>query len=146
MKSKMWFVGLALISSTVILSACQTSDPSKVRMGGGVQSVATKAGKPVLLTNILNYNPDCSIGRSPTVKVVSGPSHGGVQFKNVAGMLPKGPENAPNQCHSRRIAAIASYYTPAAGFTGSDKVTISAQLAGQPQNFDFFTFNITVSK
>jgi hypothetical protein len=95
MKFRVWSVGVALVSSAVLLSACQTSDTNKVRTGGGVQSVTTKAGKLVLLTNILNYNPDCSIGRSPTVKVISGPSHGGVQLKNVAGMLPKGERTEP---------------------------------------------------
>jgi len=48
--------------------------------------------------------------------------------------------------HFANISVIFLCNTPEPGFVGSDKVTSSAQLAGQPQNFDFFTFNITVTQ
>ncbi|UGX87077.1 hypothetical protein [Phyllobacterium meliloti] len=146
MKLNTALIGLVLVSSGLLVSACQTADPSKVTMGSSTRSLTTKAGTQVLLTNILNYNPDCSTGRAPALKVISGPSHGTVQFAKVSGTLPKGPEGSPNKCHSRRISATSIRYTPAAGFSGVDKVTVSGQMAGQPQYFDYFSFTISVTK
>ncbi|SDN85201.1 hypothetical protein [Phyllobacterium sp. OV277] len=141
------FAGLVLISSGLVVSGCSTPTvPGKVTEGSSIRSVKTSAGKSVGLTNVVGQNPDCSISRAPKVKVSSAPSHGTVRFSNVSGLMPKGPGPTPNKCHSRRIIAVAATYTPAPGFVGTDTVTLSSNFAGYDQYYEYYSFNITVTK
>jgi hypothetical protein len=147
MKFTTVLAGLALISTGVLVSACETASvPGKVSSGSSIRSVKTTVGKQVGLTNVLGQNPDCSVSRAPKVKVASAPAHGTIQLRNVAGMMPKGPGDTPNKCHSRRVAGVSADYTPAPGFVGTDKVTISANYAGYSDYFEYYAFNITVTK
>ncbi|MGO4450906.1 hypothetical protein AB4Y96_18480 [Phyllobacterium sp. TAF24] len=145
MKLNTALIGLVLVSSGLLVSACQTSDQSITRTGSTVYAVSTKAGQQVLLTNVYKINPDCSTTWHPTLKVVSGPQHGTVKITRSSIFPAFGAGHALHKCNSRRASAVAPVYTPAPGFVGTDTIDISSTIMGDNRSFDYYSFRITVT-
>jgi hypothetical protein len=101
----------------------------------------TKAGTSVLIYQTTSINPDCSPAGIPEVKVVSGPSHGKVEFLRV----PVLPNVTPkSKCYSVKVPGVKARYTPDAGFVGADKVRIRNKLI--EGGFAYGNITISVSK
>jgi hypothetical protein len=139
-------VALAMIP-LVALSACETTHGTKtgrhVTWNRTVQS-----GKTGSLSAFSQVNPDCSIGRLPTIQVVSGPSHGTVKIvrEDRFPAFRNGSDGEARQkCNTRKVPMVAVLYTPSPGFTGSDEVKIVAK-GVIDDNYQFVNVHVSVSK
>ncbi|MBB3234309.1 hypothetical protein [Phyllobacterium endophyticum] len=137
--------GLTLVASSLVVSSCQTSDPKFTKSGSAIYSIPAKAGHKTGLLNNYMVNPDCSSGRTPDFKVVTAPANGTVDLWRGTVSPSFRPGHPQEKCNARKIAAVGAYYTPRAGFVGSDTVVVSSKAPGSDV-FSYVTLNINVTK
>ncbi|EJN01653.1 hypothetical protein [Phyllobacterium sp. YR531] len=141
------FYGIALVSACLFVSGCETSDLSKTYTGSTTLVVPAKSGQKTPLSNMFTPNDDCSSGRPPSIKVVSGPAHGSVNIVRSTVSPTFEPGNALHKCNSRKLSAVSAVYVSAPGYVGKDSVRVSSQVAGNPTGYyDYYEFRIDVTK
>jgi hypothetical protein len=73
---------------------------------------------------LYSLNPDCSLAGMPSMEVLTAPSHGSIEVRNVES-FPAHPATDPrHECNQRKSAMTGALYTPDTGFIGSDKFVI----------------------
>jgi hypothetical protein len=143
MRLKKVFCGLALISSGLLVSACQTADLKIAKTGSGVDTFTIKQGERAY-NGFYMVNDDCSSPRTPTVKVISGPSHGTIDISSGSGFPTFAAGERRYKCNSRKVPKIIVSYTPAPGFVGADAVVVSHIVAGSDSSsYVNMRFNVT---
>ena len=78
----------------------------------------------VTLTFATSVNPDCTTPGTPVVRVSGEPVHGVVAIVPRKGFAAFPSANPRSACNKIKIAGVGADYTPTAGFTGSDLVTL----------------------
>ncbi|MEK1851617.1 MAG: hypothetical protein AAAC48_06945 [Phyllobacterium sp.] len=137
--------GLALISSSLWLSACQTDDQKTTRTGSTVYTVSAKSGQKVGLLSNYMVNPDCSSGKVPDFKVATAPANGAIDLWH-GSVSPAFREGHPQyKCNARKVAAVGAFYTSRAGFAGTDHLVVSSKAPGSDV-YSFVNVHITVTK
>ncbi|ABC93863.1 hypothetical conserved protein (plasmid) [Rhizobium etli CFN 42] len=69
-------------------------------------------------------HPDCTTAALPRLKVLDGGKHGKIQIVHEK-VFPNFARSSPRyKCNGRKVDGAVVYYTPGAGFTGSDKVRL----------------------
>jgi hypothetical protein len=104
------------------------------------QKVAV-AGKPLLLAQLAEINPDCSSLGHVEIRTVSPASHGSVSFKR-GGIFATFAAPNRSHCNRRRVQGVTAVYVARRGYTGSDSVTL--EFLGSSGRYDRRTFNILV--
>jgi hypothetical protein len=130
-------------ASTILflfLAGCSTSS------GGSVSHLSwtktTSSGKPVLLSDHYQVDPNCTFLTPPPVQIVSGPAHGTTRIE-LAKVYPSfKPDNVRYKCNSVQGNGIRVYYTPSPGFKGDDQVVVRSDFGGGETNE--ITVGITV--
>jgi hypothetical protein len=145
MKLKAALAGFALISSGFLVSACQTPDPTATKTGSGVETASAKSGVKTALSGFYKVNDDCSSRVLPELKVVSGPSHGTIDFSRGSSRPSFRQGERRYKCNSQNVSKIYVNYTSAQGFVGEDSVTISSKTAGS-DFYSYVSFSINVTK
>jgi hypothetical protein len=78
---------------------------------------------------LYSLNPDCSLAGMPSMEVLTAPSHGSIEVRNVES-FPAHPATDPrHECNQRKSAMTGALYTPDTGFIGSDKFVMRGVFA-----------------
>lgn len=80
--------------------------------------------KDIRIGVYLNVQPDCTSGPLPTIRLLSQPEHGKVTVK-------PGKISATNyrQCLALQVPALVAFYRSAAGFSGTDTLTLEIKFS-----------------
>ena len=87
-------------------------------------SKTTIPGKTIWISFHYEVNPDCTLLAIPTVQVLAGPQHGTTSIRSENIFPDFESSNIRHKCNSTKVGGINVYYTPSAGFRGSDQVTL----------------------
>ncbi|MGO4449037.1 hypothetical protein AB4Y96_08930 [Phyllobacterium sp. TAF24] len=144
MKFTTVLTGLVLVSSGLLMSACQTADPTATKTGSGSETASVKSGVKTQLSGFYKVNDDCSSRVPPELKAVSGPSHGTIDFSRGSSRPSFREGERRHKCNSQNVSKIYVSYTSTSGFVGKDSVTISSKTAGSDfYSYVNFTINVT---
>ncbi|MGO4450907.1 hypothetical protein AB4Y96_18485, partial [Phyllobacterium sp. TAF24] len=111
MKLKTVLTGVVLVSSGLLMSACQTADPTVAKVGSSTEKATAKSGEKATLLSFAGVNDDCSSQIPPQLKVVSGPSHGTIDFSRGSGRPKFAQGERRYKCNSHNISKIFVEYT-----------------------------------
>ena len=102
------------------------------------RQVKGRAGRTIRLLTITNVRADCTSGPLPTVRLATAPKHGRVAVQ-------RGKYTATNrrQCLAVEAPALVALYRPAAGFDGTDVVTLEIRFDGKPPQLRRYTISVT---
>jgi hypothetical protein len=81
-------------------------------------------GHEIRINVYMQHGRDCSPMRNPTIDVDTKPSHGMVSIRDYAG-ISSAPRIGAIDCTGKPLTGLAVYYTPDAGFTGTDQFDYS---------------------
>lgn len=116
----------------LILTACMPSrfevvaSDQAVSATGRLHEVTSMAGRPVLLDSAVLLHPDCSSAGTAAIMIASQPLHGQVSIVN-GSFYSAYPVSDPQRyaCNVKKHPGVQAIYTPAAGYRGSDYLTLS---------------------
>jgi hypothetical protein len=132
--SMVYQAGSALLAVTAIaLFGC-------IAKADAPKQLKTENGKPVILGNFLNAPTNCGSnpGPVPLPRLREKPSHGTVGLQIVITEVA-----ASDSCPTRKVPAIALFYTPRRDFVGNDSVQVEFE-AGDDRVPPGASFLITV--
>ncbi|WP_271023074.1 hypothetical protein [Rhizobium sp. RCAM05973] len=114
-------VSLSFVSAIAALSltGCVTTSVDGVKQRPHNQVVTS--GKREKIGQSWHLNPDCSVSRLPTARVIEEPQHGKVSVVNQKGLVATAKGQFA-RCNSLRLPVTAIYYQSAPGYVGSDKL------------------------
>lgn len=85
---------------------------------------AALAGREVRIGFQVNINPDCTSNPFTSVRVVEGPQHGEVNFRDDTGFTNFAKENQRFECNRQRSNGTAVLFRAEDGYAGKDSVTV----------------------
>lgn len=116
----MKFSIIPIIAGALILSGCQTTGNSSDK----TISKSVAANTKTQLGRWYDMNPDCTLSPLPDVRVIEQPQHGTLAIVKSTDTPRFEASNIRSACNHMRIPVLAAQYTPAAGYTGSDRATV----------------------
>jgi hypothetical protein len=138
-----YVVPIALFGSIVTSSVCQAEGTETGRYITRERIV--KSGKQTNVTAFNQVNPDCSAGRLPNIKIVSGPAHGKLVLSRQQ-LNPKfNSGDLRHKCNSRKLPVTVLLYTSDKGFSGLDKIRVVAK-GVVDDNYHFLDLRLKVAK
>ena len=90
-----------------------------------IVSKTAASGVPIVLDTASSVDPNCHPNGVPTGRVTQPPVHGKVALLHQSVYPNFPPNNSRSACNKTKVPGIATEYTSAAGFTGSDFTTVS---------------------
>ncbi|WP_421912649.1 hypothetical protein [Mesorhizobium sp.] len=106
----------------LFLAACSTSSGGDPNGPGWTKT--TTSGKPVLLSEHYQVDPNCTFLAPPSVQVLSGPDHGTIKIEQAKVFPSFTADNVRYKCNSILGNGVRVYYTPNPDFKGEDQVEI----------------------
>jgi len=117
MMARVW-ISLGLAGLLAAATSAQAADITRT----------TDAGKPVMVTRHVTLDAGCG-GTIPQIDVSQPPAHGTVDVRPQRFVL-TGAFAGRTDCVGREVDGGAVWYTPAAGFHGSDSFVSTTRYAG----------------
>jgi hypothetical protein len=107
-------------------------------------NLTTAAGKPVKLRNHVKLDNSCT-GSQPDISFSQNPAHGTVDIRPDRFVFGKGYVSGElKACEGKQVDGVAIWYTPAAGFHGTDQISWTANFGGRGKRVDNYTAIVTV--
>jgi len=116
-------MGRFLLTFAVAVAAISMSDFVATASEGVTQvkrDDVVKSGQRKRIGHSWYINPDCSVTRVPTVRVIDPPLHGKVALVHEKNVVTEA-EGRVAKCNSLKLPVIAYYYQSAPGYVGSDR-------------------------
>ena len=126
--------------SFLLLAGCATSSDDNVSHLSWTKT--TSSGKPVLLSEHYQVDPNCTFLAPPPVQIVSGPAHGTTKIEPAKVYPSFKPDNVRYRCNSVLGDGLRVYYTPSPDYKGDDQVVVRSDFGGGKTNE--ITVSITV--
>jgi len=105
----------------------------------------TAAGQPVKLRNHVKLTAGCA-GSSPNITFNTKPAHGTVDIKPDRFIMGKGYNTGSLEaCAGQMVDGIALWYTPAAGYHGTDQISWTANFGGSSRHLRVDNYIATVT-
>jgi hypothetical protein len=144
MNMKQVLLIVAVVSSGLSVSGCQSSDLTATHTGSMVYMISAKSGHKIGLLSNYMVNPGSS-GKTPDFEVVAAPANGTVDLWR-GSVSPSFAQGHPQQkCNARKVAAVGAFYTSRPGFVGADKLVVSSRAPGSDV-YSYVNVHITVTK
>jgi hypothetical protein len=113
-------LGLALVLS-VVAAGCQSVGLARYSRDD-TYTRTTPRGQTVRLNGFHHLARDCQNDGRALLRIVSSTSGGSLTSRNEETFPGFRPGSERQHCNGRRRPSTAAYYTPAAGYTGRDRV------------------------
>jgi hypothetical protein len=111
---------LAALFGVLFVAGCNTTgSPAKVIIDG----------RTLKVDSFMALNPDCSSLGPTAVRVIQPPRHSTVDMRPGQDFSRFAKENIRAHCNASRAPATLVYYTPSAGYKGSDAFEVEAVFA-----------------
>ncbi|SFT90934.1 hypothetical protein [Mesorhizobium sp. YR577] len=137
-----YFLNIVFFSLIALVSGCETTNTEREAS----DSINAKSGQEILLRAFYNVNPDCSLNGVPKVIVASAPAHGVVTTSTVSDFPHYANSDPRHKCNARKVPKQAAFYTPESGFVGVDHIKLRAVGNDGPNDLQFVTFKVNVTK
>jgi len=120
-------------------TGCHGSPPAVQRpVAAPTVTKGAESGKKQFLGSASSINPDCTSDGYPIATVVRKPANGQFDVEKTDAFTSFPKDNIRFSCNSQKVPSIGFYYTSAAGFTGTDNVSLNILYPdGSLKNFAF---------
>lgn len=127
-------LAIILAAAVGLCTAASAQDRTVERTAKGATNKNIRIG---IYVNVL---PDCTSAPLPTIRLVKPPEHGKVTVK-------KAKMNATNykQCLALQVPALIAFYQSAAGYSGTDSVTLEVKFPHGRTEVQNITVTVTDS-